>query len=170
VPNLVRGSPLLSVTRRSLLRGLLGIAGAGLAGAAATGALAGCDLIPHGAEGGAEPHALDGLLVATVALGDRYDATVSTVSALAPTLVPLRDAHRAHAVALASALGREVPRAPADAAPVPADRVAAVAALAILEKKGRDEAVAACLASQPRLAALLGSVAAARASHLEILK
>ena len=37
------------------------------------------------------------------------------------------------------------------------------------EKAGRDEAVTACLSAEPRLAPLVGSIAAARATHLEVL-
>ncbi len=155
-------------TRRSFLRGVLGVAGAGVLG---TGALAGCDLLGGGiGGGGAQAHPLDGFLLATVALGDRYDATLAAVPALAPALTSVRDAHRAHATALAAELGKPAPKAPADAAPAPVDRAEAVAALAAVEKSARDEAVAACLAGSARLAPLLGAIAAARASHLEVLR
>jgi len=171
VHNLDRPSPRPDeqgiTTRRSFLRGVLGVAGAGVLG---PGALAGCDVLGGDGGGGAQPHPLDGFLLATVALGDRYDATLAAVPALAPALTSVRDAHRAHATALAAELGKEVPKAPANAAPAPADRAEAVAAFAAAEKSARDEAVAACLAGSARLAPLLGAIAAARASHLEVLR
>jgi hypothetical protein len=45
-----------------------------------------------------------------------------------------------------------------------------LAALVTAEKAARDDAVNECLGSPPPFAALLGSIAAARASHLEVLK
>ena len=157
-----------SSSRRSFLRGLLGVVGVGVVGGLSAGSLTGCDDVTGNPAD--ETHALDGFLVATVTLGALYTAAITAVPTLAPTLTPLRDAHQAHASALAGALGREIPAAPATTAPVPADQAAARAALAAAETIGRDEAVTACLAAAPRLAALLGSIAAARASHLEILK
>jgi hypothetical protein len=130
------------------------------------GSLMGCE---DTSGGEAESHALDGFLTATLALGALYTATIAAQPVLAPGLTPLRDAHQAHASALAAALGREVPAAPETTAAPAADEAGARAALATAEAKARDDAVAACLATSPRLAALLGSIAAARASHLEIV-
>jgi hypothetical protein len=42
--------------------------------------------------------------------------------------------------------------------------------LVAAETKGRDAAVQACLSTGARLAPLVGSIAAARACHLEILR
>jgi hypothetical protein len=157
-----------TVSRRGILRGLLAVAGATAVGAGSTTALAGCDVFTGG-DGGDEAHELDAFLLGTVALGDLYDATLAAQPSAATTLTPLRETHRAHARALADALGKPVPSAPASVGPAPADRAQALAALATAEKTGRDAAVTACMAAAPRLAALLGSIAAARATHLEVL-
>jgi hypothetical protein len=146
---------------------------AGLAGAAAAGAaLAGCD--PFGGGGGSaapDDHqsAMVDFMNATGALADRYDDTISTVPALAGRLTPIRDAHRAHVKALATALGVAAPASAPPATRSPADGGAALAAVVAAEKTGRDAAVAACLGAVPRLAPLIGSIAAARATHLEVL-
>jgi hypothetical protein len=157
-------------TRRTFLRGVAGLAGAGLAAAATASTLAGCDVLSGGGGDPSEPHQWDALLAATVALGDQYDEVLSAVPALSTALTPVRDAHRAHAQALAEAIGTPVPAAsPVPTAP-PADRSGAIAYLVAAERAGRDAAVAACVEATPRLAPLLGSIAAARASHLEVLR
>jgi hypothetical protein len=161
-------APLTS--RRTFLRGVVGLTGVSLTGAVATSALAGCDALPTGSGGASEPHPLEGLLGATVALGDQYEMAIAAVPALSAGLKPVLDAHRAHAAALAEAIGVSVPPASPGPSPVPSNRAGATAALAAAERAGRDAAVAACVEATPRPAALLGSIAAARASHLEVLK
>jgi hypothetical protein len=163
-------TPASLTSRRSFLRGVVGLAGVSLTGAAAASALAGCEVLPTGGEPAGEPHELEGLLGATVALGDQYETAIAAVPALSAGLQPVLDAHRAHAAALAEAIGVSVPPASPSPSPVPPVRAGAVAALVAAERAGRDAAVAACLEATPRLAALLGSIAAARASHLEVLK
>jgi hypothetical protein len=155
-------APPAGPTRRGLLAGAVGLAG--------LGGLTGCD--PFADEVPAEigPHALDGLVAGTVALAGRYQAAIAAVPALADSLTPVQETHQRHATVLAQAIGRPMPTATAPAEPAPAGRAAAVAALATAEKAARDEAVTACLAATARLATLLGTMAAARASHLEILK
>jgi hypothetical protein len=153
-----------ATSRRAFLRGVAGLAVAGAA-------LAGCDFFGGG--GGTtetgQPQPLLDFLTATIALADRYDATITAVPALVATLTPIRDAHRAHVKALAAALGTNAPSAGPPATRPPADGPSAMAALVTAEKAGRDDAVAACLASVPRYAPLLGSIAAARATHLEVM-
>jgi hypothetical protein len=153
--------------RRTLLRGALA-AGAGVF---AGTALAGCDLFAKpSSETPEQTQQLDAFLAATVALGDRYDAAIAALPVLGPTLTPVRDAHRAHASALGSALGRKAPKATAEPPVLPLDRTAALGVLSGEEKTARDDAVSACLSASVRLTPLLASIAAARASHLEVLK
>jgi hypothetical protein len=165
------GQP-IATTRRTFLRGLLGVSSAG-----AAAALSGCDIFASNSPPPAEavPPELAGFLAATTALGDRYDATLAAVDALPATVGRIRDAHRAHAVALAKAIGAPTPTAspggagPSGAASAPTDRDQALAALVTAEKAAHDAAVTECLASSPRYAALLGSIAAARQTHLMAL-
>jgi hypothetical protein len=147
-------------SRRDFLRGVAAVAG--------TGILAGCGLLNR-SDGEVDGHDLDAFLVATVALGDRYDVSMAAVPSLRDLLTPLRDTHRTHARVLAAAVGAPVPAASAGSGLAPATRAQALAGLAAAETSGRDEAIAACLSSSARLASLLGSIAAARATHLEVL-
>jgi hypothetical protein len=153
-------------SRRVFLRGLLGVTGVGVLGA---GSLAGCDIFGSDSAPPTEatPPALSGFLNATVALGDQYDAALATVDSLPATVGQIRDAHRAHAKALAKAIGVATPSAKASpTGGAPATRDEALAALVAAEKTGHDQAETECLKSPPRFAALLGSIAAARATHL----
>jgi hypothetical protein len=156
-------------SRRAFLRCVLSLAGASVVGTGALAGLAGCDIF--GAEGNpaAPPAALTGLLSDTATLADRYDVAIASVATLATLLTPMRDAHRAHVQALAEAIGAPVPAA-RKASSAPADREQALAALRTAEKAARDDAVNECVASPPQFAALLASIAAARASHMEVLK
>jgi hypothetical protein len=158
-------SPLpAAISRRAMLRALVGAAGALAAGPV----LAGCDVVRDDDRPSVTTAALDGFLRDTVALAGLYDAVLAVHPVLGATLTPARDAHRAHVAALAAALGRTAPTPPGAPA-VPAGQAQAVATLATAERTGMDAAIEACVANVARLAPLLGSIAAARASHLEVL-
>ena len=156
-----------STSRRTFLRGVVGLVGA----TAASAALTGCGIFGGG--GGPEPpdqpQALLDFLAATSALADRYDATISAIPALIGALTPIRDAHRAHVKALAEVLGTTAPKSAPPATQPPSDGPSAMTALVAAEKAARDDAITACLAAAPRYASLLGSIAAARATHLEVM-
>jgi hypothetical protein len=155
------------ISRRGLLRGF-----AAAAGAASLSLAAGCDLFGGAPDPSqALPNSLDSFLKDTVALGDDYDAAIGRVPALAPILTAPRDAHRAHAKALAQAISAPSPR-PLTSPTVTgsAEPATVIAALVVAETKGRDAAREACLSTSNRLAPLLGSIAAARACHLEVLQ
>jgi hypothetical protein len=141
-----------------------------VAGVAVAAPLAGCGLFDRD-----EPDhqdALDPLLTATVRLVAEYDAAIAAQPDLAERLTPLRDAHQAHAKALAQLIGRRASRlSPSPVASAPAaDATATLAQLRTAEKAGQDEAAAACLAAPADRTALLGSITAARATHQEVLK
>lgn len=153
-------------SRRAFLRGVLGVAGAGALGVGSLATVTGCDVFGSAAAPADQvPPALKGFLESTSALGDRYDATLAAVDSLPATVGQIRDAHRAHARALAQAIGAPTPAPSASPGRIPIDRDQALAALVTAEKAAHDEAVAECLATSPRFAALLGSIAAARATH-----
>jgi hypothetical protein len=163
----------------------------GAAGGLAVAALSACDLVTAGSAGTAPsaqqaPDPLRPLLDATLALEDRYSRTIAAIPALAARLAPLAADHREHAVALAKEIGQPAAASPSatvsatvSASPsatastsvaVPGDPAAAVAALATAEKAAQENAAVACLAAPWYRAALLGSIAACRASHLEALR
>jgi hypothetical protein len=154
-----------AISRRRLLRGFLAVAG--LAG---VGSVAGCDLLggdAPGADSEQIPPEITDLLAQTIALGDAYDGAIARVPSLADRLTGPRDAHRAHAQALTQAL--LLPSPSTGTADGPADPTGALAALVSQENQGLQAARTACLTAPPRLAGLVGSIAAARACHLEVL-
>jgi hypothetical protein len=160
-----RRSP--TITRRAILRGLLGVTGA--AGVSLT---TGCSLFGDSSTPTPPaPNPLEGFFRDTVALADRYDAALAQVPALAGAITVARDTHRAHVKALAQALALAAPSAKPSGTAAPAgDGAAVLGALVQAETKARDAAVEACLNAPARLAILLGSIAAARATHLEVLR
>jgi hypothetical protein len=149
-------------------RAVLGVA---LGGLVAAVPLAGCDASePTQTRKIADP--LNPLYRDTAALLARYEAIMTAQPALADRLTPLRDAHREHLRALA----REIGPGLADPSPVvsasgavPTDARPALDTLRDDERQASAAARAACLAGPSYRAALLGSIAAARASHVEVL-
>lgn len=153
------------ISRRALFRGVVAVTG--LAG---VGSLAGCDLFSGSSDKDIVPPEITALLAQTAALADAYDAAMARVPALAPRLTPGRDAHRAHVQALAAALDQPVPTSGTGTAQPPADDERSVIAYLIdAETTGLADARNVCLSAPGRLAPLIGSIAAARACHLEVL-
>jgi hypothetical protein len=161
------GNRAASTGRRAFLRGLVGVAGTGALGVGPLASLAGCDIFGSDRPPVDQvPPELASFLTATVALGDRYDAALAAVDSLPATIGQIRDAHWAHARAIAQAIGAPTPSPSTSRGDAPTDRDQALAALVTAEKAAHEEAIAECLASSARFAALLGSIAAARATHL----
>jgi hypothetical protein len=154
--------PMRGLSRRSVL----GAAGA----VGAAGAIAGCSWFAD--EPPPPPDPLAPFLAATRALAARYDTVLAAHPDLTGRLAPLLEAHRAHETALVGLIGRpELVSAsppPTSAAP-PADPDEALATLRDAERDGQTEATEACLAAPSERAGLLGSIAAARATHAEVL-
>lgn len=147
---------------------------AGLAGAATGLALAGCWPASNEPAAKPGPHPLTPVLAGAVALTGRFQAAIAGFPDLAERLTPLLADHEAHVAALRQAMG--TPSASASATPsgsapasLAADSAGALAALLAAERTGQTDAVAACLAAAAEHAPLIGSIAACRATHVEVL-
>jgi hypothetical protein len=147
-------------------RGLLG-AGAGVGIAA----LSGCGLFDDDPEPPPAPDALQPLLDEALALAAAYDRAAVAQPGLAARLAPLAADHRAHADALNRLFGKTVSAsaaAPAPSATNAADDV--IASLRTAEQAAQRSAAAACKNAPSDRAALVGSIAACRATHAEALR
>ncbi len=162
--NHVRGPSRRQVVRAATLVAL----------AAATAPMTACDLF-NGDPEPAKPDPVAPLIANALDLAARHEAAIAAHPELTERLTPVIEAHRAHAEQLArvsgTALptGTAVPGTPATAAPVD-DVKATLAALRTAEQEGQKAAAAACAEAPADRAALLGSIAAARASHQEVLR
>jgi hypothetical protein len=140
----------------------VGAAGLGVAG------LAGCGLLDDDPEPPEAPDPLQPLLEQALALAASYDRAVVNQPGLATRLAPLADDHRAHSAELARLIGTTLPSTVASA---PAGGAAeTVATLRAAEQAAQKTAVAACKAAPAERAALIGSIAASRATHAEALR
>jgi hypothetical protein len=141
-------------------RGLLAAAGVGVAG------LAGCGLFDAGPDGPPAPNPLQPVLAEAVLLAAACDRVAVNQPALARRLGPLAADHRAHAAELARVLGTAAPSAAASAAP----GVATIEELRTAVRAAQRTADTACRQAPAARAALAGSIAACRASHVEALR
>jgi hypothetical protein len=151
-------------SRRAVLASVLGSG----AGSALSGCFGGHEPPPP-----PKPHPLAATLVGVQAMVDLYEATSATYAELSDRLGPLLADHRAHLDAVRRAMGTPSPTASPTAsasatASVPPDPDAALVALKAAEKKGQADASAACLSAPAEYAALIGSIAACRATHVEV--
>jgi hypothetical protein len=155
-------------------RGVLAAAVGGLA----LYPIAGCGLFGD-EEDKAQPSAPDPLaplLAEALSLADRHEAAIAAFPALAGRLSPVAEAHREHAAALAKMIKAPEPGASGSSTPSTApatpegDQKSALAALRSAEQKGQKAAAEACRSAPAERAALLGSIAAARATHLEVVR
>ncbi|WP_239675579.1 hypothetical protein [Natronosporangium hydrolyticum] len=160
----------------------------GAAALGATGAVTGCSWWDEPEPPPPDP--LEPFLAQTRSLAARYDDAIAVHPELAELLSPIQQAHREHEGALLTLIGRpelatpppgatpEHPGAAESASPgsespaadpAPADPDTTRELLRDAEVDGQAEAVAACLTGTPERAALLGSIAAARATHAAVL-
>ncbi|MFG2054955.1 hypothetical protein ACGFI9_13075 [Micromonospora sp. NPDC048930] len=153
-------------SRRNLLR-----AGALVALGGAAVPLTGCDPFDRG-NNSPPPDPLEPLAAESAALEARQRAAVAAAPALADRLTAIADAHRAHAEELRKVIGRAAPSGSPAATPTltATDPEGVLAELRQAEQQGRENAAKACAAAPADRAALLGSIAAARATHVEALK
>jgi hypothetical protein len=140
--------------------------------AVAVAPLAGCDLFESEPEPAASPDPLAPLLAGTLDLAARHEAAIAAYPELAGRLTPVLEAHRQHAADLAKLTGAATPSpaATTPAATPAGDVKATLAALRTAEQQGQKSAADACLAAPAERAALLGSISAARATHLEVVR
>jgi hypothetical protein len=132
--------------------------------------LAGCGLFDDDPEPAPQPDALQPVLDEALRLAAAYDRAVLAQPGLAERLTPLAEDHRAHAAELARVIGTALPSA-APSSSAPADGAAdSVAALRKAEQAAQRTAAAACRTAPAARAGLTGSIAAARAAHVEALR
>jgi hypothetical protein len=140
-------------------------------GAASAYPLAGCGLFDDEPAPVASADPLAPLLAEALDLAGRHEAAVAAHPELAGRLAPVARAHRLHAAELARITGAPAPASPsAPASPPAGDVKAALAALRAAEQQGQQAAAQACRTAPAERAALLGSIAAARATHLEVTR
>jgi hypothetical protein len=154
-------------TRRRVLSGTAGLT------LSAT-ALAGCGLF-GGDDDDTKKKAADPLtpvLTEALALAAAYDRALVAQPGLGNRLTSLAADHRAHATALAKAIGEKVPSAVPGASPAAAagDAAGLIAELRKSEQAAQKTAAAAGRTVTADRAALVGSIAACRATHAEALR
>jgi hypothetical protein len=143
------------------------VAGAGF-GATTLG---GCGFFGGDPEPPEAPDPLQPLLDEAMALAAAYDRVRVTQPGLASRLSPLADDHRAHAAELARVIGAALPSGPAaPAGSAPAAASAAVADLRKAEQAAQKTATTVCRQAPAERVALVGSIAACRATHAEALR
>ncbi|MGN9907368.1 hypothetical protein ACTMTJ_07385 [Phytohabitans sp. LJ34] len=143
-------------------------------GAVAVYPISGCGLFGDDEEK-AQPPAPDPLaplLAEARSLAGQHEAAIAAFPVLAERLTPVAEAHREHAAALAKVIKTPEPSASASASPSPpaGDAKGTLAALRAAEQKCQKAAAQACQAAPAERAALLGSIAAACATHLEVVR
>jgi hypothetical protein len=152
-------------------RRAFGTAGAVLLGVTA---LSGCGLFDDDEDErkkkAADP--LQPLLAEALALAAAYDRAAVGQPGLSARLAPLAADHRAHATELARVVGEPAPSAvPSASAPAAVDDAAgSLATLRKAEQAAQKTAAAACRQAPAGRAALIGSIAACRATHAEALR
>jgi hypothetical protein len=139
-----------------------------------TGSLTGCGLFDNEPDPPPAPDPLAPLIGGALDLAARYEAAVAAFPELADRLGPVAEAHRAHAAELARVTRITLPSTAAPSAPAgdsgAGTASATLAQLREAEQQGREAAAKACTEAPANRSALVGSIAAARASHLEVVR
>ena len=133
-------------------------------------ALAGCGIFDNGPDPTPPPDALQPVLDEALALAAAYDRAGVAQPGLVKRLTPLAADHRAHATELARVIGKALPSAPAPGASDGTQAGDAVATLRKAEQAALRTATAAAKQAPAARAALVGSIAACRATHAEALR
>jgi len=130
--------------------------------------MAGCGLFDDDPEPPPPPDALQPVLDEALALAAACDRLAVAEPELAARLTPLASDHRAHATELARVIGAEIPSS-APSAGAPAVGGSRADLRKAVQAAQRTATTAARQAPAGR-AALVGSIAACRATHVEALK
>jgi hypothetical protein len=148
-------------TRRGLLAAAVGVT-----------TLGGCGIFDARSDRPAAPDPERPVLDEAVALATAYDRAAAVRPGLTRRLAPLAADHRAHIAELSRVMGTPAASASASApAATPGgDAVATLEGLRAAEQTAQRSAYAACRQAPAARAALLGSIAACRASHAEALR
>ncbi|WP_245871347.1 hypothetical protein [Asanoa hainanensis] len=141
-------------------------------GAALTvGAAGGCGLLDREPDEPPPPDPLLPLADDAVRLAALHRSAAAELPERAAALTAIAEAHEAHARELARIMATPAPSpAASGSAGTPATAEERIESLRVAEKAAYEAAVQACLRTPNHRAALVGSIAAARATHLEALK
>ncbi len=144
------------------------------AGAAFGAAVGGCGLLDDDPQPAPPPDPAQPVLDGARELAAAYDRAIAAQPALAGRLTPIAEAHRAHAGELARIIGGSAATTAPSATATPSgsvgDPAGTVRALRTAEQKAQRVAATACRTAPANRAALIGSIAAARAAHAEALR
>jgi hypothetical protein len=155
----------LSRPRRSVLAaGTLSLAAAGLA--------SGCSFLGPDEPDTIKPPneaALRAVAAESLDLAKRYDDAIARTPDESARLTPIRDAHREHAAAIGRSLDASVAASAAPSVSASGGSSGLLRALQAAERAAVERAIAACMDAAPHHAPVLGAIAAARASHAEVL-
>jgi hypothetical protein len=148
-------------------RGVLGVA----AGAAIAASTSGCGLFGNDPQP-VRPDALQPVLDEALALATSFDQAALAAPDLAGRLTPLAADHRAHATELSRVIGKAAPspRAAASSAPAGGDAATLLRQLRTAVQTAQRTAATAGRQAPAARAALVGSIAACRATHVEALR
>ncbi|WP_353890654.1 hypothetical protein [Micromonospora sp. WMMA1363] len=131
--------------------------------------LAGCDPFDRDEEPAPDP--LAPLVNEAFALAAAYRDAAAAHPTLAGQLTPIAEAHAAHGAELARVARMAAPSPTGSPSATPTGNPdTALTTLRERETAARDTAVRACVAAPAERAALLASIVAARATHLEALR
>ncbi len=136
---------------------------------ASAAAVTGCGLFDVEPEPTPEPDPLQPLLDEALSLAAAYDRAAVTRPDLADRLAPLAADHRAHATELSRVIGADLPSA-APSTPAAPDPGQPLSDLRAAEQKAQRTATLSARTVPSDRAALVGSIAACRATHAEALK
>jgi hypothetical protein len=142
------------------------VLGATVIGAVAVTAPSGCGLFDSGPDPISEPDPLQPILDEALALAGAYDRLAAARPELSARIVPLAEDHRAHAAELSRLIGSAAPSGQASAPPA----AGSLSEMRKAESAAMKTANASARTAPADRAALVGSIAACRATHVEALR